>query len=58
MIGPLELYPVHVSPTTAPQGMSLVAEPQVEMEEYYMRIQPASKPYVVDGYSILHWVVK
>ena len=53
---PLELYPVHVSPTVAPQGMAYVVEPQVIREQDYMRVQPISKPYEITAYSTLHWV--
>ena len=53
---PLELYPVHVSPTIAPQGMAYVIEPQVIREQDYMRVQPISKPYEITAYSTLHWV--
>ena len=55
---PLELYPVHVSPTIAPQGTALVVEPQVIREQDYMRVQPPSKPYMPTAYSTLHWVAK
>ena len=54
---PLELYPVHVSPTIAPQGMAYVIEPQVIREQDYMRVQPISKPYEITAYSTLHWIV-
>jgi len=53
---PLELYPVHVSPTIAPQGMAYVIEPQVIREQDYMRVQPISKPYEITAYSTLHWI--
>ena len=53
---PLELYPIHVSPTIAPQGMAHVVEPQVIREQDYMRVQPTSKPYEITAYSTLHWV--
>ena len=53
---PLQLYPVHVSPTIAPQGMAHVVEPQVIREQDYMRVQPISKPYEITAYSTLHWV--
>jgi len=39
---PLELYPVHVSPTIAPQGMAYVIEPQV------------SKRINVERYSVVN----
>ena len=54
---PLELYPIHVSPTIAPQGMAHVVEPQVIREQDYMRVQPISKPYEITAYSTLHWIV-
>ena len=54
---PLQLYPVHVSPTIAPQGMAYVIEPQVIREQDYMRVQPISKPYEITAYSTLHWIV-
>ena len=53
---PLQLYPIHVSPTIAPQGMAHVVEPQVIREQDYMRVQPISKPYEITAYSTLHWV--
>jgi len=53
---PLELYPVHVSPTIAPQGMAYVIEPQVIREQDYMRVKPISKPYEITAYSTLHWI--
>lgn len=53
---PLQLYPVHVSPTIAVQGMAYVVEPQVIREQDYMRVQPISKPYALPAYSTLHWV--
>jgi len=53
---PLELYPIHVSPTIAPQGMAHVVEPQVIREQDYMRVQPISKPYEITAYSTLHWI--
>ena len=53
---PLQLYPVHVSPTIAPQGMAYVIEPQVIREQDYMRVQPISKPYEITAYSTLHWI--
>jgi hypothetical protein len=55
---PLQLYPVHVSPITAPQGMAHVIEPQVIREQDYMRVQPPNKPYTHTAYSTLHWVAK
>jgi hypothetical protein len=55
---PLELYPIHISPTTAPVGMALVVEPKVIRERDYMCVQPASKPYTAMRYSTLHWVAK
>ena len=53
---PLELFPVHVSPTIAPQGMAYVIEPQVIRDRDYMIVQPISKPYAVNAYSTLHWI--
>ena len=53
---PLQLYPIHVSPTIAPQGMAYVIEPQVIREQDYMRVQPISKPYEITAYSTLHWI--
>ena len=53
---PLQLYPIHVSPTIAPQGMAYVIEPQVIREQDYMRVQPISKPYEITPYSTLHWI--
>jgi len=53
---PLQLYPIHVSPAIAPQGMAYVIEPQVIREQDYMRVQPISKPYEITAYSTLHWI--
>ena len=53
-----ELYPIHVAPILAPQGMAHVAEPQVTREQDYMRVQPPSKPYAPVSYSTLHWVAR
>jgi hypothetical protein len=60
MIGPVEFYPIHVMSTLAPQGMTLVAEPQTEIKQpnEYLRVSSPSKPYEVREYSTLHWVVK
>lgn len=53
-----ELYPIHVSPMVAVQGMAHVVEPKVVRERDYMCVQPASKPYKPTAYSTLHWVAR
>lgn len=55
---PLELYPVHVSPTIAPQGMAQVAEPQTrEVKADYLVVQPPRGPYETQQrYSQRLWV--
>jgi len=56
---PLELYPVHVSPTQAPQGQVFVAEPQVAIKcQDYLSIQPTRGPYELaqDFYKRRLWV--
>lgn len=54
---PLELYPVHVSPTLAPQGQALVVEPQVKVKAEYLVVQPSREPYgICQEYSRRIWV--
>ena len=53
----LEVYPVHVSPSQAPVGAILVAEPQVVREVDYLPIQPPKAPYgLQQEYSRRLWV--
>ena len=55
---PLELYPVHVSPTIAVQGMAHVIEPQTkDVKAEYLVVQPSKKPYEVQqDYSRRVWI--
>jgi len=52
-----EVYPVHVSPSQAPVGAILVAEPQVVRQIDYLPVQPAKAPYELQQeYSRRLWV--
>ena len=54
---PLEVYPVHVSPSQAPVGTVLVAEPQVVRQVDYLPVQSAKAPYgLQQEYSRRLWV--
>jgi hypothetical protein len=61
---PLELYPIHVSPTVAASGMALVQEPKTDIEVpnrdvnlEYLIVQPTNGPYEIhEQYSRRLWV--
>ena len=54
---PLEVYPVHVSPSQAPAGTILVAEPQVTRQVDYLPVQPPKAPYELQQeYSRRLWI--
>jgi hypothetical protein len=43
---PVELYPISLAPTQAPQGQAHVIEPQTEYRlQNYTPVQPPAAPY-------------
>ena len=55
---PIELYPVHLSPTLPPSGQVQVIEPQVSIKTpEYLSVQPIGKPYTTtQEYSKRLWI--
>tara|TARA_R100001377_G_scaffold29713_1_gene16178 strand:+ start:839 stop:1021 length:183 start_codon:yes stop_codon:yes gene_type:complete len=55
---PLEVYPVHVLPTSAPVGQELLIEPSVNrVNAEYLVVQPSREPYgVPQEYTRRLWI--
>jgi len=55
---PLELYPVHVSPTLAPEGQRPLIEPSVHrVNAEYLVVQPSREPYgIPQEYTKRLWI--
>jgi hypothetical protein len=55
---PLEIYPVHVSPSLAPIDQGLLIEPSVNrVNAEYLVVQPSREPYgVPQEYTKRVWI--
>jgi len=55
---PLELYPVHVSPTLAPEGQRPLVEPTTyKVNAEYLVVQPSREPYgIPQEYTKRLWI--
>ena len=54
---PLELYPVHLSPTQSVEGQTKTIEPQTTIREpEYLTVQPTKQTYSTQQYSRRLWI--
>jgi len=55
---PLELYPIHVAPTLAPEGQRPLIEPTTHtVNAEYLVVQPSREPYgIPQEYTRRVWI--
>ena len=58
MLGPLELYPVHILPELAPEGQRMLVEPQTyKVQVEYLVVQQSREAYAMpQEYTKRLWI--